>query len=526
MFDSLPALFMGNESVYVVVFDLSVMGFSCQAQRQYDTVSKWAHLIAHQVPTTQSSHFRVLIVGTHIDTFTDDTVPCDLLQLVAREMRRLVVPVLGPHLIRPPSTPSVPFFQVGSAKGLGLAAVSTALHSAVRPRPVPLEYVCAQDLIGRWARMGNVQLMCPVQELPTLELNDAPRITLGDLMPDTTALHDGVIPYLENSADILVSRVDRATLADSDMVVFDVPRLIAALELLCSVVMARWGRAKSERARGMLAQVEEAGCAKDLNRTERLLSALDAARGRPEAGFPFDVAQWLVWEAAAPLAKTQPLLAGADVVDPAAFLRTLEHLSLVFRHDDRLLVPMLLPDNAPFVEQAVDRPAQLFLYQMVGGAVLPVSLATFHLLVVALWRESVGNAAIQATQRCTNVLLMKGNGMVPVRLRLNTGEAFVRVELYADTPAENVRDTVDALIERVCSSTVSLRWGWRRGRAVVVPAHPFDMTRPLFEAEHVAGAPEEYREVGRVNLELMTHAGERQCNERLELWWCNHAGQI
>ena len=452
MYDSLPALFMGSESVYVLVFDLSVMNITLLAQRQYEHLTKWAHIIAHQVPTTDESYFRVIIVGTHVDTFPNNTVPADLLLFISGEILRLVGSALDNHLVMPPDAPDVAFFQVGSRARLGLSAVSTAMYKAVRNRKLPLELVAAQDLIGRWARLGNVQLMSSVNELKSLELNNTPHITLGGMMPTADAIRDGLVPYLESAADILVCRADATSqrVCDTDTIVFDVPRLIGALELMCSVVMAQWGRAKSKRALAMLREVKAAGNACDLLRTTRLLAELTAAQCESECGFPAEVAEWLVWTAARSQSKTLfvapseaapkslsllrkisrklwppkpeliPLLAGADVTDVPAFMLCLERLSLALRRGKQLVVPMLLPAHAPFLDAPVSLPAQVFLYQFNHAELLPVSLATFHLLMVALWRESLSTVPIRATQRCTDAMTMEG--CIPLRLRLNANE--------------------------------------------------------------------------------------------------------
>ena len=160
------------------------------------------------MPESLSSYFRVLIVGTHVDVFPDDTVPRALLRTVSREVGRLVGPVLGNHLIQP-SSGRVPFFQVGSAKRIGLRALSEGMHAAVRARTLPLEYVCAQDLMGRWARMGRIELLSPVTDLVGVVLSETtPVITVGSLVADEQALRTGLVPYLEEAADVLVCRAD------------------------------------------------------------------------------------------------------------------------------------------------------------------------------------------------------------------------------------------------------------------------------------------------------------------------------
>ena len=530
MFDSLPALFMGSESAYILVFDLSVMNDATQAQRQYEHLSKWAHLIAHQVPETLTSYFRVLIVGTHLDTFPDDTAPSSLLRTVSKEIDRVVGPVLGNHLILPESG-RTPFFQVGSAKGIGLRELSEGMHAAVRGRRLPLEYVCAQDLVGRWSRMGRIELLSSVADLPSVVLSETtPVITVGSLVPDEHALRTGLVPYLEEAADVLVCREDSSArgVSASDTIVFDVPRLIAVVELLCSVVMAQWERATSDRALDMLDLVKAAGRRLDNKKTLKLFAELDEARQRSEEGFPVGVALWLVWTAAAREAKGEPLLAGADVPDGLTLFSALERLSLVFQHNTRLLVPMLLPEHAPFVEKATAAPVQVMLYQVVKDeedthSVLPVSLATFHLVVVALWRETMKVCAIRATQRCTDKLVM--GGCAPVRLRLNVGEDFIRVEVFDDGgPPERVVATLHRVSTGVCDQTRSLRWGWR-GVPVLVPASPMKPSLPLFRPLEVAASPEVYREEG--TLGAVLHSKEpRECNKKLEEWWTKRVGKL
>ena len=533
-FDSLPALFMGSESLYVIVFDLSVMRNTVTAERQYEHITKWAHIIAHQVPTVNNAYFRVILVGTHLDTFPDETVPTDLLTVISDKILRLVGYLLGSHLMRPTDGSNVPFFQVGSSTKVGLGALTQALHDSVRPRTLPLEYVCVQDLLGRAARQNAIPLLSRVAQLDTLELNRDPLITLSALLPDLSSVRTGLVPYLESAADIVVCREDVTgqTLCDSDTIVFDIPRLISAVELLCSVVMARWGWATSARAKEMLAKVIAAGHNVELQQTERVLKRLDASLKRAEEGFPREVAEWLVWTAAK-TRSSDPVLVGADVTDTAAFMSCLAHLNLLHCHKDRLLMPMLLPETASFATSpTAPSTAEVFLYQMIETAsgdweALPVSLATFHLVVVALWRASLPDSPIQATQRCTNAMTM--DGCVPVRLRLNTEETFIRVELLKDTPAKTVEMTWARLTEQVCESTQSLRWGWR-GCAVVVPAHPFptvdDESRPLFEPDKVAARPMHYREIATVESELARWTGEPSCNASLKQWWVKKPRKI
>ena len=518
---------MGSESVYLIVFDLSAMDDAVTAQQQYEHITKWAHIIAHQVPSTDDAYFRVLLVGTHLDTFPNNTLPPTTRSLVSREIRRLVVDMLDQHLMVPLGA-SQPFFAVGSEKRVGLDVLSKALRDAVRERTLPLEYVCAQDLLGRSARRNEIALMSSASQLDDLVLSRDPEVTLSALLPDTTSVRTGLVPYLECAADVLVCRENATsqTLCDSDTIVFDIPRLISAVELLCSVVMARWGRATSERALNMLDLVTDAGNVMDETRTEKVLEQLDEAFERPEEGFPREVAEWLVWTAAAAKAKTSALLAGADVTDHAAFMSCLEHLSLLHQHGDRLLMPMLLPETAAFVTISHAAPAELFLYQMVYDKskteweMLPVSMATFHLVVVALWRASLPGSLIQATQRITNALTM--DGCVPVRLRLNAKESFIRVELMlTDDNTHLVDDTITKVCSEVCESTRTLRWGWR-GSPVVVPAHPYSPARPLFKPCDVATAspPDHYRQGATVASELSRYSGHtRVCNVELETWW-------
>ena len=529
MFDSLPALFMGSESAYILVFDLSVMDDPPEAQRQYEHLSKWAHLIAHQVPESLSSYFRVLIVGTHLDTFPHDTAPSALLRAVSKEIRRVVGPLLGKHLILPGSG-RTPFFQVGSAKGIGLPELSQGMHAAVRSLTVPLEYVCAQDLVGRWARMDRIELLSSVGDLPRVVLNDAPPITIGSLFPDEHILRTGLVPYLEEAADVLVCREDSSArrVSASDTIVFDAPRLIAAVELLCSVVLAQWEKVTSERVLNMLDLVTVAGERLDTEKTLKLLAELDKARQRSEEGFPCEVALWLVWTAAAREAKGEPLLAGANVPNCDALLSALERLSLVFRHDTRLLVPMLLPDHAPLVERATPATVQVMLYQVVNEeedtpSVLPVSLATFHLVVVALWRASPQPSEIRATQRCTDILLF--DGCVPLRVLLNEREVSIRVEMWDEGfSPEQVMATLD-LVSTLCEQTRSRRWGWR-GVPILVPVSPFDVGVPMFSPMAVALAPDSYHQKSAVDQKTAIHPGEtRLCNENLEAWWIHHNGK-
>ena len=537
MFDSLPALFMGSESAYLLVFDLSVMNDPVKAQRQYEHLSKWAHIIAHQVPSTDDSYFRVLIVGTHVDTFPNNTVPVDLLAAVSDQVFHLVGLQLGDHLMQPADS-ALPFFQVGSSKKVGFSALTQALHVAPRRRKLPMEYVCAQDLLGRAARLNEIPLLSSVEHLDTLQLSTEPPVMLTDLMPDGAKVRAELVPYLESAADIVVCRQDATaqSLDEKDTIVFDIPRLISAVELLCSVVMARWERAGSERAKEMLTKVTQAGRSVDVKRTERLLVSLDESKTRSEAGFCREVAEWLVWTAAKTKSSGDPVLAGADVTDVSAFMACLEHLSLVHAHHDHLLIPMLLPESAPFVANAPPAPAVLFLYQMTHNAdtgkweELPVSLATFHLVVVALWRACPLDIHIEATQRCTNALTM--DGCESVRLRLNSNESFIRLEMLGEKAIKCER-TWTRLVETVCESTRSLRWGWR-GRAVVVPAHPFALAvgethplHPLFAPKSVAERPEDYRDAEVVNAELKRFDGQkRMCNLKLKRWWCKQEGTI
>jgi hypothetical protein len=195
---------------------------------------------------------------------------------------------------------------------------------------------------------------------------------------------------------------------------------------------------------------------------------------------------------------------------------SLERLSLALRRDDRLFVPMLLPHHAAFLDIPVTVPAQLFLYQFVDDELLPVSLATFHLLMVALWRTSLRGSPIRATQRCTNAMTMAG--CAPVRLRLNASESFVRIDVMDDSDAEQVQRTLEQICAKVCEQTRSLRWGWR-GTPVVVPAHPHNSESPLFPAKKVACTPAHYQRMESVRAEMAAHPGERVCNERLEEWW-------
>jgi hypothetical protein len=159
----------------------------------------------------------------------------------------------------------------------------------------------------------------------------------------------------------------------------------------------------------------------------------------------------------------------------------------------------------------------VFLYQFIHAELLPVSLATFHLLMVALWRESLLNSPIRATQRCTDAMTMEG--CIPLRLRLNANESFVRIELTDDSDAVRVQRTLERICVAVCNGTRSLRWGWR-GTPVLVPAHPFKTNAPLFSPADVAQASEAHRRPDVVGAELVAHAGgARVCNERLEQWW-------
>ena len=153
--------------------------------------------------------------------------------------------------------------------------------------------------------------------------------------------------------------------------------------------------------------------------------------------------------------------------------------------------------------------------------ILPVSLATFHLVMVSLWRASIAGSVIEATQRCTNALTM--DGCVPLRLRLNSNESFVRVELTAGAPAKEVEATWTKLCESVCHQTRTLKWGWR-GRAVVVPVHPFPASNgtqcPLFDPDLVAKQLEYCRHAATVRSELARHSGQKvQYNVNLESWW-------
>ena len=527
---------MSSKSAYLLVFDLSVMHDPDQAQRQYAYLAKWAHAIAHQnLSSNEDDSFHVIVVGTHLDRFPDDTVPPALLEEVSNNVRRLVGVQLGDHMMLPagPAPTLVPFFQVGSVKRIGLRALSQALHDAgVRQlRAVPLEYVCVQDLLGRAARLGEIPLVSTVAGFHSLKLSSEPEIRVSDLMPDSAEVSTKLLWYLEDAADILVCRENSLSrkVKRTDTIVLDVPRLIAVVELLCSVVMARWEQVESERARNMLAKVIEAGNAIDLPRTERLLKALDNSRTRADKGIPREVAEWLVWTAASTNSSNDPLLAGARVDDVPVLMQSLERLSLVYAHDQRLLAPMLLPETAAVAPAAPAELAVLFVYQMSkivdGWEELPVPLATFHLVMVALWRKCLPGSPIDATQRCTNFLTM--NGCAPMRLRLNYGESFIRVELQSDESRKC--EMTLATLQTLCESTDTQRWGWR-GKFVAVPAHPHQpegiAARPLFPPEHVALNCEPFRERNTVQEELsrVPEKTQLQCNISLSRWWVKPEG--
>ena len=164
--------------------------------------------------------------------------------------------------------------------------------------------------------------------------------------------------------------------------------------------------------------------------------------------------------------------------------------------------------------------------KIVGGwEELPVPLATFYSVVVALWRKCLPGSPIDATQRCTNFLTM--NGCAPMRLRLNYGESFIRVELQSDESRKC--EMTLATLQTLCESTDTQRWGWR-GKFVAVPAHPHQpegsAARPLFPPEHVALNCEPFRERNTVQEELsrVPENTQLQCNISLSRWWVKPEG--
>ena len=97
-------------------------------------------------------------------------------------------------------------------------------------------------------------------------------MTLADCVPNKLELNDGVLPFLENAADVVMCGRG----ADA-LIIFNVPQLVASVELLCACVLAQWAgpnRSISRRAKSMLRAITATCNVEDAPRCERLVWAL------------------------------------------------------------------------------------------------------------------------------------------------------------------------------------------------------------------------------------------------------------